>query len=78
MRLETSRDRLIAWAGTLTILATYFALMLAVVFAGPLLVQTIGDDTPVTVGLIFGAGILVFCIAASAFYTGWRNRRDAR
>ena len=77
MRLETSRDRLIAWAGTLTILATYFALMLAVVFAGPLLVRSVGDESPITVGLVFGVGILVFCIGASAFYTGWRNRKDA-
>jgi len=77
MGLETGRDRLVAWAATLTTLATYFALMLAVVFAGSLLVRPIGDDSPVTVGLLFGAGILVFCITVSAVYTGWRNRRDA-
>ena len=78
MRAETGRDRLVAWTATLATLATYFALMLAVVFTGSILVQPIGDDTPVTVGLIFGAGILVFCIAVSAVYTGWRNRKDAR
>jgi uncharacterized membrane protein (DUF485 family) len=76
MRIETGRDRIVAWAGTLTILATYFALMLMVVFAGSLLVHPIGDS-PVTVGLVFGTGILIFCIAVSALYTGWRNRKDA-
>jgi uncharacterized membrane protein (DUF485 family) len=59
---------------SLTIVVAYFAFILLVALAKPLLATIV---TPgVSLGLIFAAGLLVFCILASFIFVVMENRKD--
>jgi uncharacterized membrane protein (DUF485 family) len=59
---------------SLTIVVAYFAFILLVALAKPLLATIV---TPgVSLGLIFAAGLLVFCMLASFIFVVMQNRKD--
>jgi uncharacterized membrane protein (DUF485 family) len=59
---------------SLAIVVAYFAFILLVALAKPLLATIV---TPgVSLGLIFAAGLLVFCMLASFIFVVMQNRKD--
>jgi uncharacterized membrane protein (DUF485 family) len=59
---------------SLAIVVAYFAFILLVALAKPLLATIIAPG--VSLGLIFAAGLLVFCMLASFIFVVMQNRKD--
>lgn len=72
--LQARRARL-AWTLVGLVVAAYYSFILMVAFAGDILRQPLHEGTVVTLGLAWGAGVMVLCIALTGVYV-WRANRE--
>ena len=62
------------WAATALLFFVYFALILAIAFSPVSLGTPVSADSPITWGMVAGAGVIVFSIVIAGWYTARANR----
>ncbi len=72
--VELTRARKkIVWPLSIAIIATYFALVLAIAFYPASLGSPIGDGVT-SIGIALGLGVIVFCMVITGIYVAYANR----